>query len=92
MELRVYQQKVKHLEYENKNRIKDIVQEGSGMLEAEQETNNVKQKSLLRLKEQLKFEQMELELVNASKVRSKPNPNPNPHPNPNPNPNPNSRW
>jgi len=62
VELRVYQQKVKHLEYENKNKIKDIVLEGTGLLESEQETNNVRQKDLLRQKEQLKFEQMQLEV------------------------------
>jgi hypothetical protein len=62
VELRVYQQKVKHLEYENKNKIKDIVLEGTGLLESEQETNNVRQKDLLRQKDQLKFEQMQLEV------------------------------
>jgi growth arrest-specific protein 8 len=36
VELRVYQQKVKHLEYEHRNKIKDIVREGTALLESEQ--------------------------------------------------------
>lgn len=68
VELRVYQQKVKHLEYEHKNNIKGIVGDGSNLLEAEQQTNESKERELLRAKEQLKFEQMEMELVNTSKV------------------------
>jgi hypothetical protein len=35
VELRVYQQKVKHLEYEHKNNIKTIVQDGTGLLGVE---------------------------------------------------------
>jgi hypothetical protein len=35
VELRVYQQKVKHLEYENKNNIKAIVMDGTSMLETD---------------------------------------------------------
>lgn len=68
VELRVYQQKVKHLEYEHRNNIKGIVRDGTGLLESEQQTHENRERELLRVKEQLKFEQMELELVNASKV------------------------
>lgn len=68
VELRVYQQKVKHLEYEHRNNIKVIVQDGTGLLENEQEVHDGKERDLLRIKEQLKFEQMEVELVNANKV------------------------
>ena len=68
VELRVYQQKVKHLEYEHRNNIKAIVRDGTGLLESEQQTHESRERELLRAKEQLKFEQMELELVNASKV------------------------
>eukprot|EP01038_Epipyxis_sp_PR26KG_P016054 gene16054-21802_t len=68
VELRVYQQKVKHLEYEHRNSIKSIVQEGTGLLEMEQNTHVDRERELLRVKEQLKFEQMELELVNTKKV------------------------
>jgi hypothetical protein len=68
VELRVYQQKVKHLEYEHRNNIKVIVQDGTGLLENEQEIHDGKERDLLRIKEQLKFTQMEIELVNANKV------------------------
>ncbi|KAJ1442082.1 growth-arrest-specific micro-tubule binding-domain-containing protein, partial [Ochromonadaceae sp. CCMP2298] len=68
VELRVYQQKVKHLEYEHKNNIKTIVQDGTGLLGVEHNTHEDRERELLRVKEQLKFEQMELELVNTSKV------------------------
>ena len=60
VELRVYQQKVKHLEYEHKNNIKSIIQDGTKLLEVEQSTHEDKERELLRIKEQLKFEQMEL--------------------------------
>jgi len=68
VELRVYQQKVKHLEYEHRNNIKDIVKEGTSLLEDEQKAHEGRERELLRSKEQLKFEQLELELVNSSKV------------------------
>ena len=68
VELRVYQQKVKHLEYEHRNNIKAIVQDGTGSLDQEQELHVGRDRELLRVKEQLKFAKMELELVNASKV------------------------
>jgi hypothetical protein len=35
VEIRVYQQKVKHLEYEHKNNIKSIVREGTELLDEE---------------------------------------------------------
>lgn len=68
VELRVYQQKVKHLEYEHRNNIKAIVQDGTAVLEEEQKSHEDREKDLLRTKEQLKFEKLELELVNASKI------------------------
>jgi growth arrest-specific protein 8 len=68
VELRGYQQKVKHLEYEHRNNIKTIVQDGTQVLEDEQKQHEGREKDLLRSKEQLKFEQLELELVNASKI------------------------
>lgn len=68
VELRVYQQKVKHLEYEHKNSIKSIVHDGTGLLSVEQTTHEDRERELLRVKEQLKFEQMELEIVNTNKV------------------------
>lgn len=68
VELRVYQQKVKHLEYEHRNNIKEIVKEGTALLEDEQKTHTDRERELLRAKEQMKFDQMELELVNANKI------------------------
>mmetsp|Transcript_67133 Transcript_67133/g.132183 ORF Transcript_67133/g.132183 Transcript_67133/m.132183 type:complete len:479 (+) Transcript_67133:66-1502(+) len=68
VELRVYQQKVKHLEYEHKNSIKSIVQDGTGLLSTEQTTHEDRERELLRVKEQLKFEQVELEALNTTKV------------------------
>jgi chromosome segregation ATPase len=68
VELRVYQQKVKHLEYEHRNSIQNIIQEGTGLLENEQEVHESRERELLRIKEQLKFEQMSLALNNAQKV------------------------
>jgi growth arrest-specific protein 8 len=68
VELRVYQQKVKHLEFEHKNNIKGIVRDGTGFLETEQEQHATRERDLLKFKEQLKFDQMELEIVNASKI------------------------
>eukprot|EP00602_Paraphysomonas_sp_CaronLab_P002937 CAMPEP_0185030776 /NCGR_PEP_ID=MMETSP1103-20130426/17835_1 /TAXON_ID=36769 /ORGANISM="Paraphysomonas bandaiensis, Strain Caron Lab Isolate" /LENGTH=469 /DNA_ID=CAMNT_0027566029 /DNA_START=46 /DNA_END=1451 /DNA_ORIENTATION=+ len=68
VELRVYQQKVKHLEYEHRNNIKGIVHDGTSLLDAEQVMHHRRERELLRVKEQLKFERMEMELVNATKV------------------------
>ena len=68
VELRVYQQKVKHLEYEHRNNIKTIIEDGTNLLQSEQNNHENRERELLRMKEQLKFEQMELELVNANKV------------------------
>jgi growth arrest-specific protein 8 len=68
VELRVYQQKVKHLEYEHRNSVKGIIVEGVSLLDAEKTSQENCENELLRSKEQLKFEQMEIELVNANKV------------------------
>ena len=68
VEMRVYQQKVKHLEYEHRNNIKGIVRDGTGLLEVEQVNHETRERELLRAKEQLKFEQMELELINTNKI------------------------
>jgi len=68
VELRVYQQKVKHLEYEHRNNIKGIVRDGTHLLESEQQNHESRERELLRVKEALKFEQMQFDLLNASKV------------------------
>ena len=55
VEIRVYQQKVKHLEYEHRNNIKSIVVDGTELLENEQVTHGDRERELLRIKEQLKL-------------------------------------
>lgn len=68
VELRVYQQKVKHLEYEHRNNLKGIIHDGTNYLDMEQSMHQSRERDLLKIKEQLKFERMEMELVNATKV------------------------
>lgn len=68
VELRVYQQKVRHLEYDHRNNLKSIVDEGKELLEVENVKHEENERNLLKLKEKLKFEQMQLEIVNAKKV------------------------
>lgn len=68
VELRVYQQKVKHLEYEHRNNVKGIIIDGVNLLDVEKISQDTREKELLRSKEQLKYEQMEIELVNANKI------------------------
>jgi chromosome segregation ATPase len=68
VELRVYQQKVKHLEYEHRNNIKTIGLEGTSLLDSDRSTHDGREKELMRVKDQLKYEKMEMELINASKI------------------------
>jgi growth arrest-specific protein 8 len=68
VEIRVYQQKVKHLEYEHRNGLKGVIADGEVLLDDEKNAHDIKEKELLKAKEQLKFARMEIELVNASKV------------------------
>ena len=68
VELRVYQQKVKHLEYEHRNNIKAIGLDGTSLLESDRSSHESREKELMRIKDQLKYEKMEMALVNASKI------------------------
>lgn len=68
VELRIYQQKVKHLEYEHRNNLKGIIHDGTNFLDMEQSMHQSRERELLKIKEQLKFDRMEMELVNATKV------------------------
>jgi hypothetical protein len=68
VELRVYQQKVKHLEYEHRSNIKTIGIDGTTLLETDQTLHNTRERDQLRIKEQLKSEMLELEVINASKI------------------------
>jgi len=68
VELRVYQQKVKHLEYENKEKIKGVGLASISSLDKEQGLHDLKQRDLLRQKEQLRFEHKEMGFANDEKV------------------------
>jgi hypothetical protein len=68
VELRVYQQKVKHLEYEHRNNIKDIKSDGQRSIEREEEAHDEREKDMLQVKERLKMQKMGLDLVNEQKV------------------------
>ena len=52
VEIRVYQQKVKHLEYEHRNNVKAVVAEGETFLDGEKQTHEGREKDLLKAKEQ----------------------------------------
>jgi growth arrest-specific protein 8 len=68
IELKVYQQKVKHLEYQHKNSVKGIHFEGDTLLGFEQTSHNNREMDLLRSKEQLRAEQSKIEKDNAKMV------------------------
>ena len=68
IELKVYQQKVKHLEYQHKNSVKGIFFEGDTLLGFEQTSHNNREMDLLRSKEQLRAEQSKIEKDNAKMV------------------------
>ena len=68
VELRVYQQKVKHLEYEHRNNIKAISLDGTTLLDSDRSNHEGREKDLMRIKEQLKYEMVEMELQNANKI------------------------
>ena len=53
----MYQQKVKHLEYEHRNNIKTIVQDGTAVLEEEQKEHEDRERELLRARSK-KFEKL----------------------------------
>ena len=68
IELKVYQQKVKHLEYQHKNSVKGIFHEGDTLLGFEQTSHDNRERDLLRSKEQLKDDQSKIERVNSKMV------------------------
>jgi chromosome segregation ATPase len=68
VELRVYQQKVKHLEYEHRSNIKAVDVEGESLNEADRAGLEMREREEMRAKEQLKQEIAELEVTNAGKI------------------------
>jgi len=68
VEIRVYVQKVKHLEYEHKNNLKQIAAEGGNLLADEQETHDNKELDVKHEKKHRKLELVELDLNNAAAI------------------------
>ena len=62
MEVRVYIQKVKHLEYEHKNQVKKMTAEGEAKLSDAGEAHGSRETDLKRHKQSLKLELLEAEL------------------------------
>ena len=68
VEVRVYVQKVKHLEYEHKNGSKKIKRDGEVSVEDEHESNVRREVELKRIKKSLKLELKERELANEFQI------------------------
>ncbi len=68
VEVRVYVQKVKHLEYEHKNSSKKVKRDGESSLEDEHEASVRREVELKRLKKSLKLELTERELANEFQI------------------------
>jgi growth arrest-specific protein 8 len=68
VEVRVYVQKVKHLEYEHKNASKKIKRDGEGTVEDEHESNVRREVELKRMKKDLKLQLKERELANEFQI------------------------
>ena len=68
IELKVYQQKVKHLEFQHKNSVKGIFHEGDSLLGFEQKSHDNRERELLMSKEQLKVDQSKVEEINSKMV------------------------
>jgi len=68
VEVRVYVQKAKHLEYEHKNSSKKVKRDGESSLEDEHEASVRREVELKRLKKSLKLELTERELANEFQI------------------------
>ena len=66
----MYQQKVKHLEYEHGNNMGKIVQKNTELLQAELDRFTAAEKDILLAKEQQKFDRNEMEQANAANILS----------------------
>ena len=69
VEVRVYIQKVKHLEYEHKNNIKRVKNEGTISLEEESDMHDTREDDLKKGKKSLKLECKERELANEDEIK-----------------------
>lgn len=70
VEVRVYLQKVKHLEYEHKNNVSSIALEADTLLSEESATHTSRESELHKQKKSLKMEQAEREWVNAEEIKN----------------------
>lgn len=68
IELRVYQQKVKHLEYEHANSMNKVEKKNTELLESELDRFTQAEQEVLSSKQQKKSEKSELEQANAAAV------------------------
>mmetsp|Transcript_28725 Transcript_28725/g.37687 ORF Transcript_28725/g.37687 Transcript_28725/m.37687 type:complete len:483 (+) Transcript_28725:59-1507(+) len=68
VEIRVYVQKVKHLEYEHKNNLRQINQEGGSLLAEEQEQHDNNELDIKREKKGYNLELVEQDLENAAAI------------------------
>ena len=66
----MYQQKVKHLEYEYSNNIGKIEKKNTELLQQELDRFSSAEKEILLAKEQLKFDRGEMEQTNAASILS----------------------
>lgn len=70
VEVRVYVQKVKHLEYEHKNHMKRVAGERTSTVFEEGEEHTAREVEMRKAKRLLKTELRESEMVNAEEIRS----------------------
>ncbi|GLE02389.1 hypothetical protein PINS_up011227 [Pythium insidiosum] len=68
VEVRVYVQKVKHLEYEHKNNLKRVSADGVGHLDEERDLHQHRETVLRSTKQSLKLELKERELSNEDEI------------------------
>jgi len=69
VEVRVYIQKVKHLEYEHKNNTKRVQDEGTLAVDDESRWHNLREDELKKGKKSLKLECKERELANEDEIK-----------------------
>jgi len=68
VEIRVYLQKVKHLEYEHKNNLKTLVEEGGELLEDEAQAHSSREQRLKTDKKSLNMQLAENDLIRAEEI------------------------
>lgn len=70
VEVRVYLQKVKHLEYEHADNLRGIGTESEGLVKEEDETHDGRSEELKKTKKALKLELAERQWSNADEIKS----------------------